>query len=139
MAILKSELKRFRDLFTKCGPIFTALGDEVRQRLVLDIADAGEEGISVMGLTSLSNLSRPAISHHLKVLKDCGLVETQKKGTWVFYRISVSEQFEKIDELLHEILKIAKKAKSNRSNSGKKSSKQGYKSKSKDTSHTKAE
>ena len=137
MAILKSEFKRFRDLFTKCGPIFTALGDEVRQRLVLDIADAGEEGISVMGLTSLSNLSRPAISHHLKVLKDCGLVESHKKGTWVFYRISVSERFEQVDELLHEILRIAKKAKSNR---GKKSSKQGDKPKSKDTpSHTKAE
>ena len=114
MAILKSELKKFRDLFTKCGPIFTALGDEVRQRLVLDIADAGEEGISVMDLTSLSSLSRPAISHHLKVLKDCGLVETEKKGTWVFYRMSVSEQFEQIDELLHEILRITKKAKNNR-------------------------
>ena len=133
MAILKSELKKFRDLFTQCGPIFTALGDEVRQRLVLDIADAGEDGISVMGLTSLSNLSRPAISHHLKVLKDCGLVESHKKGTWVFYRISVSEQFEKIDELLHEILRIAKKAKNNRS-------KKGDKPKSKDApSHTKAE
>ena len=106
MAISKSELKKIHN---KCGPLFIALGDEVRQKLILDIADAGEEGISVMDLTSKSNLSRPAISHHLKILKDSGFVKTIKRGTWVFYKISISENFAEIDKLVNESLRIIEK------------------------------
>ena len=62
-------------MFNSCSPLFIALGDEVRQKLVLDIVDAGAEGINVKNLSAKSRLSRPAISHHLKVLKDSGLIE----------------------------------------------------------------
>ena len=104
MAISKSELKKIHEMLNKCGPLFIALGDEVRQKLILDIADAGEEGISVMDLTSKSNLSRPAI-----FLKDSGFVKTIKRGTWVFYKISISENFAEIDKLVNESLRIIEK------------------------------
>ncbi len=93
-------------MLNKCGPVFLALGDEVRQKLIIDILEAGEDGINVSSLTSKSSLSRPAISHHLKVLKNSGFVKTVKNGTQVFYRISVSENFSEIDKLITETLRI---------------------------------
>lgn len=115
MGISKSELKKIHEMLNKCGPLFIALGDEVRQKLILDIADAGEEGISVMDLTSKSNLSRPAISHHLKILKDSGFAKTIKRGTWVFYKISISENFAEIDKLVNESLRIIEKVRKEQS------------------------
>lgn len=87
--INKDELQRIHILFKSCVPLFLALGDEVRQKLILDIADAGVEGINVTNLSAKSKLSRPAISHHLKVLKDCGLISPCKEGTQIFYRFNV--------------------------------------------------
>ncbi|MBQ2313750.1 MAG: winged helix-turn-helix transcriptional regulator [Treponema sp.] len=85
----KKELRRLHSMFNSCSPLFIALGDEVRQKLVLDIVDAGAEGINVKNLSAKSRLSRPAISHHLKVLKDSGLIEPEKVGTQIFYRIDM--------------------------------------------------
>ncbi len=105
----KNELKKIHEMLGKCSPLFIALGDKVRQKLILDIADAGEEGINVMDLACKSSLSRPNISHHLKVLKDSGFVRTYKKGTYVFYQISITENFAEIEKLLCETLKIIEK------------------------------
>jgi len=89
IVIDKKELRRLHSMFNSCSPLFIALGDEVRQKLVLDIVDAGAEGINVKNLSAKSRLSRPAISHHLKVLKDSGLIEPEKVGTQIFYRIDM--------------------------------------------------
>ena len=58
--------------FNSCVPFFIAMSDEYRQQLIMDIAEAGNDGINVSNLSAKSKLSRPAISHHLKVLKDAG-------------------------------------------------------------------
>ncbi len=106
----KEDLKKIHEMFTKCGPLFITLGDEVRQNLLLNILDAGEEGINVMDLTAKTNLSRPNISHHLKILKASGYVQSEKKGTWVYYKASVADNFAEIDKLIHETLKIIEEA-----------------------------
>ena len=92
--------------FRTCAPFFIALGDPHRQKLCLALAEAGEEGINVADLTGKSILSRPAVSHHLKVLKDCGLVEPLKKGTQIFYRLRLKNCFESFKQLMQGVEKI---------------------------------
>jgi len=67
--------------------VFKALGDPVRLRLVslIGARDGGE--VCVCDLTSAFDLSQPTISHHLKVLRQAGLIESERRGTWVYYRL----------------------------------------------------
>jgi ArsR family transcriptional regulator len=64
---------------------FKALGDPVRLRLLSLITSAESESC-VCDLTSAFELSGPTISHHLKVLREAGLVDSERRGTWVYYR-----------------------------------------------------
>lgn len=63
---------------------FKALGDPVRLRLFSMIASASDE-VCVCELTGSFDLTAPTISHHLKVLREAGLVECERRGTWVYY------------------------------------------------------
>lgn len=67
------------------APLFKALGDPVRLRLLSLIAchEGGEA--CVCDLTAAFELSDPTISHHLKVLKRAGLIDSERRGTWVYY------------------------------------------------------
>ena len=100
------EFTRILKLFNSCGSIFIALSDSVRQKLIMDIADAGLEGINVTDLSAKTNLSRPAISHHLKVLKDSGFVKPEKKGTQIFYRLYVKKNLDEVSELIRQIQQV---------------------------------
>ncbi|MFF3838624.1 ArsR/SmtB family transcription factor [Streptomyces sp. NPDC001930] len=66
---------------------FKALSDPVRLRLLSLIAshDGGEA--CVCDLTGPFDVSQPTISHHLKVLREAGLVDSERRGTWVYYRV----------------------------------------------------
>lgn len=66
---------------------FKALADPVRLRLLSLIAAAGGEEVCVCELTPAFDLSQPTISHHLKVLREAGLLTSQRRGTWVYYRV----------------------------------------------------
>ena len=66
---------------------FKALGDPVRLRLLSLIASHGGREVCVCDLTSAFAVTGPTISHHLKVLREAGLVEASRRGTWVYYRI----------------------------------------------------
>ena len=68
------------------APAFKALGDPVRLRLMSMIASAPEGEMCVCDLTSAFTLSGPTISHHLKTLREAGLVGADRRGTWVYYR-----------------------------------------------------
>lgn len=102
----KAKIERAQKQFKDCSALFVALGDVTRQKICLDLTEAGEEGINVAQLTGKSLLSRPAISHHLKVLKDCGLVEPLKKGTQIFYRIRLKENFSVVKQLIQTLDEI---------------------------------
>jgi ArsR family transcriptional regulator, arsenate/arsenite/antimonite-responsive transcriptional repressor len=69
------------------APMFKALGDPVRLRLLSMIASAGGGEICVCDLTGEFALTGPTISHHLKVLREAGLVDSDRRGTWVYYRL----------------------------------------------------
>jgi ArsR family transcriptional regulator len=65
--------------------IFKALADPARVRLLSAIASGGPEGVCVCELTEPMDLSQPTVSHHLKVLYEAGLVDRERRGTWVYY------------------------------------------------------
>ena len=102
----KKDLRKLIDKFKTCGPMLIALGDEVRQNILLKLADSGFEGINVTNLSSKTNLSRPAISHHLKVLKDSGWVVPVKKGTQIFYQLCLDSNLDMISSLIDSIRKM---------------------------------
>jgi ArsR family transcriptional regulator len=67
--------------------MFKALGDPIRLRLLSRITSAVEGEICVCDLTSGDfDVTGPTISHHLKVLREAGLIEGERRGTWVYYR-----------------------------------------------------
>ncbi|MCW6003591.1 metalloregulator ArsR/SmtB family transcription factor [Micromonospora sp. CPCC 205371] len=68
------------------APAFKALGDPVRLQLMSMIASASGGEICVCDLTPAFTLSGPTISHHLKTLREAGLVTAERRGTWVYYR-----------------------------------------------------
>ncbi|MGW0435799.1 ArsR/SmtB family transcription factor [Micromonospora sp. NPDC003197] len=85
------------DQASAVAPMFKALGDPVRLRLMSMIAPVPE--ICVCDLTSAFDLSGPTISHHLRVLREAGLVDAERRGTWVWYRVR-PEAFRQLSSLL---------------------------------------
>ena len=67
--------------------VFKALGDPVRLRLVSLIGARQGGEVCVCDLTSAFDLTQPTISHHLKVLREAGLIDSERRGTWVYYRL----------------------------------------------------
>jgi ArsR family transcriptional regulator len=68
------------------APAFKALGDPVRLQLMSMIASAPDGEVCVCELTPGFELSGPTISHHLRTLREAGLVDAERRGTWVYYR-----------------------------------------------------
>ncbi|GAA0474658.1 transcriptional regulator [Actinoplanes capillaceus] len=68
------------------APAFKALGDPVRLQLMSMIASAPDGEACVCDLTPAFELSGPTISHHLKTLREAGLVDAERRGSWVYYR-----------------------------------------------------
>jgi ArsR family transcriptional regulator, repressor of sdpIR and other operons len=67
------------------APVFKALADPTRQKIMLMLEGRSR---TVSEVVDFFNLSQPTISRHLAVLKNAGLVEADKKGQNVFYRLS---------------------------------------------------
>ena len=66
--------------------VFVALGDEHRQRILLTF-EKGEQ-LTVGQISEVSTLSRPAVSHHLKILRAAGILEAEKSGKEVYLRVN---------------------------------------------------
>ena len=79
------------------APMFKALGDPVRLRLMSLIAATSE--VCVCDLTAAFEVSGPTISHHLRVLREAGLVDSERRGTWVYYWVR-PEAFRQLGALL---------------------------------------
>lgn len=68
------------------APLLKALADPVRLRLMSIVLSHEGNEACVCDLLPAFDLSQPTISHHLKVLHDAGLVERERRGTWMYYR-----------------------------------------------------
>ncbi len=65
---------------------FKAIGDPVRLQLLSMIASHAGGEVCVCDLTPAFDLTGPTISHHLRVLREAGLIDHERRGTWVYYR-----------------------------------------------------
>jgi ArsR family transcriptional regulator len=66
---------------------FKAMGDSVRLRLLSLIASHEGGEACVCEVAGVFDLTGPTISHHLKVLREAGLIDGERRGTWIYYRV----------------------------------------------------
>ena len=70
--------------------LLKALADPVRLRLLSLVASHADGEACVCDLNDAFELSQPTISHHLKVLHEVGLLDREKRGVWVYYRVNAA-------------------------------------------------
>lgn len=76
--------------FKECSKFLTAIGDETRQHMLIEMMKMKKcTGVRVGEITQKTNLSRPAVSHHLAIMKDAGIIKGRKEGTMNFYYLDV--------------------------------------------------
>lgn len=66
---------------------FAALSDPIRLRLLSFIAASDADEVCACDLVEPSGRSQPTVSHHMKILVEAGLVDREKRGLWVWYRL----------------------------------------------------
>ncbi|HNP56456.1 MAG TPA: metalloregulator ArsR/SmtB family transcription factor [Gordonia sp. (in: high G+C Gram-positive bacteria)] len=81
--------------------MFKALGEPVRLRLLSLVASHSGGEACVCDISAVFDLAQPTISHHLKVLREAGLVECERRGTWVYYRV-IPAALQQLSSLLSE-------------------------------------
>ncbi len=99
----KQKMAVIREQFEHCTPYLTTLSDTIRQKILLILAESGIDGMDVQDITAKTHLSRPAISHHLRILKDAGMIISHKKGTQVYYFIYIHKALDEILTLVNTI------------------------------------
>lgn len=106
--------------FYECMPLFIALGDEIRLTIVEILAASAmaesdgnftleslqKSGLSVREITEHTSLSRPAISHHLKILKDSGIISMHQKGTCNYYYLTIADSTHKLISLGYQLKEL---------------------------------
>lgn len=96
--------------FASCSKMLAAIGDETRQHLIVEMMKIGKcSGVRVCEITERTNLSRPAVSHHLQIMKDAGIVKVRKEGTKNYYYFDPgAEAFEKLVTTLQLAMELSK-------------------------------
>ncbi len=76
------------------------MSDEHRQKLIILLAEE-KNGLNVSKLAKKTTLYRPIMSHHLKVLKQAGLVEVEERGTEHYYYLTLKQPVDRLKTLIH--------------------------------------
>ena len=79
------------------APVFAALGDPVRLRLLSIVASEGE--VCSCNLEGPLGKSQPTVSHHTRVLSEAGLIEGERRGRWMWWRV-VPDRLARLGDLL---------------------------------------
>ena len=66
--------------------LFQALADPTRLAIVRELAGAAE--VCACDFSTCCDVRQPTVSHHLKVLREAGVVESERRGTWIYYRLA---------------------------------------------------
>lgn len=95
----RADILQLAEEFSSCQKTLQALGDATRQHLILEMMRMEHCGGSRVGaITEKTNLSRPAVSHHLQILKDAGILKMRREGTKNYYYFAADT--EAMDQLL---------------------------------------
>ncbi len=102
------------DEFKNCKNAFTALGDETRQHIIIALLESDCNGIRIGEITQKTNLSRPAVSHHLKILRNAGIINMRREGTKNYYFVDADEsQWKRILNLVELVYEVSVDIKNN--------------------------
>ena len=102
----REDINRLAEEFEGCQKILLALGDENRQHLMLEMMRMEHcGGVRVGTITEKTHLSRPAVSHHLQILKEAGILKMRREGTKNYYYFD--PDMKSFDRLIH-VLQRAK-------------------------------
>jgi len=86
MSSIEEDIKTLASEFESCQKAMLALGDENRQHIVLQMMQMGKPcGVRVGEIAGRTHLSRPAVSHHLQILKNAGVLKMRREGTKNYY------------------------------------------------------
>lgn len=100
----KEESLKLLSEFKDCQKVLTAIGDETRQHLIALMIMEKCGGARVVDIAKKTNLSRPAVSHHMQILKDAGFVHALKEGTMVYYSLDFNtDAIDKLKVLVKHI------------------------------------
>ena len=94
----QADVLALKGKFTACQKILTVFGDEVRQHLLLLMLESNPDGVRVADISDRMQLTPPAVSHHMQILKDAGVVHCRKEGKYMYYSLDSSGK--DIDQLL---------------------------------------
>lgn len=98
---MPTPIEQLAQTFADCKPLFFAMGEIPRQQILLLLTEHQE--MNVGQLADRLPLSRPAISHHLKILRQAGLVEVRQQGTEHFHRLSAETATELLARFVAEL------------------------------------
>lgn len=93
--------QRTMNILGQCTPIFSILQDENRQQIIMMLFD--EKELSVTAITEKMSLSRPAVSHHLRLLLNVNLVAVRQEGKERYYRLELFKAVGLLESLLSSI------------------------------------
>jgi len=82
--------------------LFKAMADAYRLRIMATLSRTKHE-VCVCDFTEAFPLKQPAVSHHLGVLRDAGIVECERRGTWVYYRLA-DDLSQRLEAALSDII-----------------------------------
>ena len=118
---MNKEITDIEKQFEKCSKIFIALGNETRIHIITSILKKAEnnpqcKGMRVGEISEIANLSRPAISHHLKELKDAGILNMREEGTKNYYYFDAQTSLVQVSYLLDKAIAFYAQAKQGEKN-----------------------
>lgn len=118
---LRERIDALAEAFAASTGMLTAMGDETRQHIILEMMKMNHcDGARVGEITGKTNLSRPAVSHHLQILKRAGLIKSRKEGTKHFYYFDPeTEALEQLIATLQEAKEVSRAVSAYRRDVGK--------------------
>lgn len=112
---MNEQLKQLKEDFKTNQNLLWAVGDSTRQSIILALFETTcTTGMRVGEITKRTHLSRPAVSHHLKILKDAGVVTLRKEGTMNFYTMNLDGKIDELYTLVAHLKALIKHEKGNR-------------------------
>lgn len=110
MAKKKSKAEQARKIQERTAAEFrsdighlNALASPARQKLLLLLGDKSDHGLTVNELADEIKMSQPATSHHLKILKDIGMIDAYKEKNKVYYYLTLDDTIKRL-QAIHDVL-----------------------------------
>lgn len=90
--------------FEPAGALLKAIADPYRLTILATLA-ASEHEVCVCDFTDALPLNQPTVSHHLRILREAGLVTCERRGTWVYYQLA-ADALERLTDTLESVFRM---------------------------------